>query len=243
MKKSLAFALSVFAVAATTNVSNAAIITFNTPGAFNAATSGLTFTSENFTTATPGLLSFGTSHGFNGFSASAVNSANSDMAFYVAPNPFSGAQHAPFTSSQYLGWSEDHPQKNGSGTFGPTVTITFDDPQSAVAFDFLDSDFSDEYRLFVDGVEVPFPSATNTSLDNNIFFGLVDNMGTFTTLRFTEQGTSPGGFVEEFGVDNIRFAAAPVPEPASIAVWSVLLLTVVGATFYMRRRKLQPATN
>ncbi len=51
------------------------------------------------------------------------------------------------------------------------------------------------------------------------------------------------GSNQSYHLSNTNFTFNLVPEPASIAVWSVLLLTVVGATFYMRRRNLQLATN
>ncbi|GAB4161766.1 MAG: hypothetical protein Tsb009_38980 [Planctomycetaceae bacterium] len=218
---------------------NAGIMTFTNQGAFNAATSGSSFTLQNFNSATPGNLTKGVNHNFGGFTARADGGGTSS--FYIAPNPFTGAQHPPFTASQHLGWAEDGPFSNGSTFFGPTITITFDNPQSAVSFDFLDSDGTDEYRLFVDGTEVSFPSAISDT-DQAFFFGITNDMGGITELQFTTQGTNPGGFVEEFGIDNIRFAEAVVPEPASIAVWSLILL--VGASFIvLRSRKSQPALN
>jgi hypothetical protein len=39
----------------------------------------------------------------------------------------------------------------------------------------------------------------------------------------------------QYGIDNLIFEASPVPEPASLAVWSMLLLSVAGASVYLKR--------
>jgi len=212
-----------------------------TQASFNAATAALSFASEDFTSATPGNLSFGTAHAYNGFTATATQSTRgtNNMGFAVYPSGHSGSQHAPFTSSQYLGWSEDTPYLNGNGRYGPTVTLDFTSSVNAISFDFLDSDRTDEYHLLVDGIDIGnlFPSFAS-NLDADFFFGITDSLGGISSIAFSTNRTSSGGFVEEFGIDNINFssvASAPnaVPEPTAIAL---LGLSLVGFGFSRKEK-------
>jgi len=69
--------------------------------------------------------------------------------------------------------------------------------------------------LAVDDVGVAFPSAS--SFDGSTFYGVYDDTVAFTTLTFTS--ISPGGFVEEMGLDNLSFYdAAQVPVPTTLAL-------------------------
>jgi hypothetical protein len=232
---SLLWAVALGVAALQQNV-DAGLITYTNESSFAAATAGLTFASQDFTSATPGALSKNTAHDFGGFSASAVDNTtgSNNMIFYIAPATFSGAQHSPFTNSQHLGWAEDPPGLGNGIPFGPTVTIQFDAPQTAVSFLFLDSDSTDEYRLSVNGTNVVFPS-NSTSFDGAFFFGLVNTTDFISTLVFSADDTSPGGVVEEFGIDNLRFSSAStVPEPMSVTIWS---LGILGLTTGARRRR------
>ncbi len=167
---------------------------------FQAASSQLSL--EDFSSFTPGAFPESLANDLGDFSVSWEDGAGSNgMAAYIAPNPFSAAEHAPFTTSQYLGWSEVSPYSSGSGTIGPTVTLIFDTAITAVGFDFLDSDFSDEYALSIDGTVVP----GLFSGDGVGFFGVTSETA-FTTLTFTS--TVQGGVVEAFGVDNLRYGIA-----------------------------------
>ncbi|MEZ6135345.1 MAG: hypothetical protein R3C53_10590 [Pirellulaceae bacterium] len=216
---------------------DAGLITYTDQSSFAAATAGLTFASQDFSSATSGALSKNTAHDFGGFSATAVDNTtgSNNMVFYIAPASFSGAQYSPFTNSQHLGWAEDPPGiGNGSGQYGPTVTIQFDAPQTAVSFLFLDSDVTDEYRLSVDGVNVAFPS-NSSSFRGAFFFGLINSTDSISTLVFSADNTSPGGVVEEFGIDDLRFSLAnTVPEPMSVTIWSLGILGLASGT---RRRR------
>lgn len=227
----------------TAGSAHAAPMFFTDQSSFDSATSALTFGLEDFSSQTPRLLADNTPHTFNGFTADSTEVPGNNTAFYVAPDDFSGAEHTPFTTSQHLGWAESVSTSafsfSGFGNFGPTITLTFANPLNALSFMFLDSDSTDEYRLAVDGVDVGsvFPP-TGTSFDNSTFFGIVDNMGTFQTITFSTPTTNPGGFVEEFGIDDVRYANATatslVPEPASMTLFS---LGALGMGFAARRRR------
>ena len=228
MKSSITAILLLLAASQATN---AMPVFHTTQGSFDSATVSLSFSTEDFTSASPGDLSFGTTHSFNGFTASAAqNTTNSNnMGLAIFPSPHLGSQHAPFTSSQYLGWAEDTPFKNGSGNFGPTVTLSFSSPITAISFDFLDSDGTDEYHLFVDGQNsgASFPSFSSGT-DSAFFFGITDLAG-ISSIAFSADSTSPGGFVEEFGIDNVNIAAnSAVPVPAAVWLMGSALLGLAG---------------
>ena len=237
------FLIAILTVLVMTTQSQAGIMVFTDQAAFNAATSGLTFGSEDFSSSTPALLPDNTAVGFNGFTATSTE-VGGTSAFYVAPDDFAGAQHAPFTSSQHLGWAESVSTSEfrfiGSTGEGPTISLDFDSPVNAASFQFLDSDNTDEYTLSIDGVSVPtFPSTIDNSFDGAFFFGIFDDTGTFSNLTFAAPVPSTGGFVEEFGIDNIQFsnAGSPdvVPEPTSLAIF---LGVAISAIPVRRRRKL-----
>ena len=220
--------LSILASAAALSVSavsHAALISTTDQAAFNAGVVGLSSVIETFDSATPGIINQA-GQAFPNFTVSWVNGTGSNMAVYITDNTFAGAQFAPFTSSQHLGWAEDSELFNGSGTNGPTVTITFDSAISGVSFDWYDTDSTDEYLLSVDGNNVSFPSAT--SFDGSTFFGVFDDSSVFTTLTFTS--TSPGGFVEEMGLDNLTIYGqqrAAVPVPATFGLLGLGLASLV----------------
>ena len=222
MKKALAILL----IATSSFTSQASLITYTDEMAYNNATSSLIFAIEDFESASVGLLTKDTQHNFTGFSvqASDNNTGSNNEGFEVYPNGFTGAQHSPFTTSQYLGWGEYTPNFNGFGTYGVTVSLSFASPLEAIAFDFLDSDSTDEYNLLVNGVNVTSFLSNGTSYDGSFFFGLVDTAG-ISSVVFSADSTSPGGFTEEFGIDNVRTATlTSVPEPSTIAIFGLALI-------------------
>lgn len=226
MKKKLA----IVSLAVSSFTSQASLITYTDEMAYNSATSSLTFAIEDFESASVGLLTKATQYNFTGFSAQANDNTTgtNNEGFEIYPSGFSGAEHSPFTASKYLGWSEDTPNFNGSGRYGVTVSLSFASPLEAIAFDFLDSDSSDEYNLLVNGVNVTSFLSNGTSYDGSFFFGLVDTAG-ISSVVFSADSTSPGGFTEEFGIDNVRTATlTSVPEPSTIAIFGLALIGLVS---------------
>lgn len=206
-------------------------IFYTDEAAFNADSAALTFLMEDFTSSTAGALAFDTTYNFNGFSASASQNTtgSNNTGFEIFPVGHTGSQHAPFTTSQYLGWAEDTPNKNGSGGYGATVTLNFATQLNALAFNFLDSDRTDEYHLSIDGVDImsAFPSF-GSSYDSAGFFGVLDISG-ISSVIFSADSTSPGGYVEEFGIDNVRTSQiTSVPEPSTLAIFG---LGILGLAF------------
>lgn len=219
---------------------NAAPTFYTNSASFSTATLGYSFITEDFTTATPGDLAFNTPLAFNGFSVTATQnlSTSNDMGLAIYPSGNASSQHAPFTTSQYLGWAEDTPYKNGFGVYGPTITFNFTSALQAISFNFLDADNTDEYYLLVNGVAVgsAFPAFATTN-DAAFFFGIIDPAG-INSLTFTTNTTSPGGLVEEFGIDNIKLSNIPattVPTPTALWLLGVGLLGFARNSRLIRR--------
>lgn len=226
MKKYLTPLVSLTLLAFTSISAQASLITYTDEAVFNSATSGTTFTVEDFESYSAGLLTKGIQHNFIGFSAQAEDNTTgtNNEGFEVYPSGYTGAQHSPFTTSQFLGWSEDTPNFNGNGRYGVTVSLSFTSPLQFIAFDFLDSDNTDEYRLFVNGNNVTSFLSNGSSYDDSFFFGLADTAG-ITSVVFSADSTSPGGFTEEFGIDNVRTSTlTSIPEPSTIAIFGLALL-------------------
>lgn len=216
----------------------AAITTYSNNGSFSTASLALgaaATTLENFGSESPGLLPMDTPVSFNGFTASASNVGADDMGFYVASNNYAGAQYAPFTSSQYLGWGEESEFGGHNGGLAPDITLTFGPNVRAFGFDYLDSDSTDETRIFVNGIEIglggngdAFTPTTNLSFRGVTYYGIVSDTD-ILTVEF--KGTGPGGFVDAQGIDNIQIVTI-VPEPSSTA-----LLGLGAAGLLLRRRR------
>jgi hypothetical protein len=228
MKKFISPLMSILLLSVTSLSAQASLITYTDETAYNSATSAFTFVLEDFESSTAGLLSKGTQHSFTGFTAQADDNTtgSNNEGFEIYPSGFSGSQHAPFTTSQYLGWSENTPNFAGTGDFGVTVSLDFATPLQAISFDFLDSDGTDEYNLLVNGVDVSSFLSTSSTFDDSFFFGLVDTAG-ITSVVFSADSTNPGGFTEEFGIDNVSTSALPstsVPEPSTLAIFGLALL-------------------
>lgn len=201
----------------------AAIITYTNQAAWEAAVSG-TILVETFNgQAVRNFASTISESGFNGFSLSGIENGES-------VGIRTGATSGNIDGSQFLGW------QNGDGNAGPTINFNLTSPASAFAFNWFDTDPTDEYELLIDGVSYfnpPFSTGTGGG-----FFGIVNTSGTFSTATIRNAiGQSPGGFVDPFGVDNVRSVQSEaVPEPATLAMWGLGALGCVIAKY--RRRKV-----
>lgn len=199
-----------------------AIIVYTDQAAWQAAVGGGTIV-ENFNSQTvrnfPGPIN---ESGFNGFNLS--GSTGGDI---VGIQP--GGAGGNINGSPFLGW------RHGDGNYGPTITFNFLNPTHAFAFNWVDTDFSDEYELFVDGQSFfnpPFSSNTGAG-----FFGIIKTDGAFTSATIRNAvGQTPGGVIDPFGIDNVQMAATVTPEPASLAIWGLASLGLA----YGARRARQP---
>ena len=227
VKMKLAIA-AVIAASAITTSAQATLTTYTNLAAFQAAAG--TTTLEDFSSAALGYSNSNYSGTFNGFSLSSVSNnnlsgiANGTIANFgdnfLIPAAFNG-QH-------FYGWGNGN-----AGGVGPTTTIDFGGPATALGFDWFNTDPNDTYSLTVNAL-------TATALYDNVngpassgFFGIVATNGeTFNSA--TIQTAHAGGYISTEGIDNLRVStAATVPEPATLSILG-LGLAVLG---FSRRRK------
>ena len=211
------------------------VITYTTAPAFATAAGPLSL--ENFNSSPLGRFNFGTAYQFNGFTITA------------SPNPFGtgpGAGIANTIKSNIDGtprlvWGQDTFGPNLQG-WGPQILFTFDTAVTAFGFDWRDTDVSDGYELVVLGNSiggsisaVPYPRTSGTG-----FFGFVsDTPFSSVLLRQVQRG----GVLEDMSMDNVRFSAAAVPEPASLAVFGIgACIAGFGAARRRRSEEHQAAT-
>ena len=173
------------------------------------------------------------------FNNQTTESFGSTYAYAGTPNPFEGFTLSGelnggtagifdgtlignIDGTTYLGWN-DREQLGGDMTANgaPTMTFNFDNPVTAFAFQWTDTDGTDEYEVNIGGTlfsDPPFgDQGSHTPITG--FWGVVetDPANAFTTAVFTLKET--GGGLREMGIDNVRTVANPaVPEPSSLAV-------------------------
>ena len=113
---------------------------------------------------------------------------------------------------------------------GATTTFTFAAPQVAFGgiFNMTPGGLGSSLRFFIDGVEL----ATQVpSVGGEQFFGFSSTTA-FSSVRVAS-GSNPGQ--ETYNLDNLRFAAGAVPEPAT---WAMLILGfgVIGGAMRTRQQ-------
>jgi hypothetical protein len=180
------------------------------------------FITEDFTSSPLSMTTSNFTQNFNGFSLGATTFGDW---VGVTNNTSTACQNTPlctaFSNQNYFGW------RNGNGGHGPD--IAFNGLGSAIGFDFFNSDPTDDYRIFVNGSLV---GAFNKS--NAGFFGVRATAGdTITSFQIMHHST--GGYVGLAGIDNVRTSSVNVPEPSSIAILGLGLISLIG----VNRRKIK----
>lgn len=196
------------------------IITYTDRTAFEAAAG--TLTNFNFNSSPVGTFN---SSDFGDFTASKTDA---ELTIGVA----AGGAFTNVNGSNHLFFTADFTQS--------PLTLTFDTAISAFGFDWRTTDStSDGLDLVIDGILYTISPASPASG----FFGIIDDAGTFSVVELQDD-VDGGGFNEGVGFDNLSFGqAAPVPEPASIAVFSIAAcITAAGAARKRHFEKTQLVT-
>lgn len=137
---------------------------------------------------------------FTGFTLS--NVANGDYSGIVTGSYGGATPPSAFDGQNYYGWAD----RNGDQA--PTTTLSFNNPTTALGFDYFNTDYTDGYSITVNG-QTHLYAPTNSSG----FFGVIATGGeTFTSA--TIQTAFFGGYVDTAGLDNVRVTAVPPPPPA-----------------------------
>lgn len=193
---------------------SAATTSYTNATAFAAAAGTLQL--ENFRGEVRGSSLAGT-RDFGGFTTT-LNSSVTDPAFNVVGGPSSlNSAGLPGTNLQ-IGLLE-----------GETFTFTFD--SAITAFGALFANVNDFFprSTFSGGGTTDWLPVVNRF--GARFFGIVSDTP-FTTVTITG-----GLFTEGFGIDNVRWAAAPVPTPVPLPASGILLLGAVLAVGAIGRRR------
>ena len=145
------------------------------------------------------------------------------------------------SGTQFLAFNQFSTLSDGGTPIDPQ-TILFSSPQENVSI-FAASGFG----------AASFTLQAYDSMNNLLGSDVQASNGPFVQLSFADNNTGISRVVltaandNAFVLDDLTFEALevepePVPEPASIAVWSLLLLTGV-AVVWMRRRRAVPVLN
>lgn len=173
--------------------------------------------------------------------AAGVYDFNSDAAINISL----AKDFGPFTVERNTAYDLDIVEGNQPGNIDGTnflnyytrnhsesISVTFDDPISAFAFDWVNTDTSnDRIQLVIGG------STFDVGGPGRGFFGVVEDTGASLGLPVEilfSDTPGNGGHLSRANLDNFRYSTdSVVPEPTSIALWS---LGLVGMTLARRRR-------
>lgn len=253
----------VIALLALCSTTQGAVTTYNTQAGFLDALSGPTGTEdfESFSTF-PGALGgqdvLGLTLNFG--------SINTGSVTYETAGPTAGLNPDAFISNWTYVVGGDVPGSqylNADHTAIASLTVNFDAPVSAFGFFLYDAGDTgpagtpnpEDYELILDNGEVVTIPTLGNGNGSAQYFGVIDDMGSFTSATFDQQYLADLYGVDDLTVQNFvemmdpvtpdpvdpgpaepgppspppppsgEPPAAAVPEPASFAVWGALLLS------------------
>lgn len=224
-KMKLVAAVAALGVACLSTSAHATLTVYTDMNAFLAAAG--TTTMETFSSGRTGYSDSNFSGSFNGFSLSSVS--NGDFSGIATGSIASGGDNSSingsFSGQKFYGWGEG--TGAASGNVGPTTTFNFGGPVTAFGFTWFNTDVTDNYSVIVNAL-----NQVALNFASSGFFGIVATGGeTFSTASI--QTSSFGGYISTAGIDNVRVAAAAVPEPESLAL---LGLALAGLGLSRKRR-------
>ena len=186
---------------------------------------------EDFNAETPRLFSEGASESFNGFSVSVSALIDSSIGILTAqeindPTRLGTIPNVPSTNpSNALGW---YGNNTGVGTSqGPTFSLEFTQPITALGFDYFDSDDTDAFLIRVSNNDQPFNDPPwGPGFVGDAFFG-IDSDTPFDRVDISFFPPE-GGFLGSFSMDNIYTKTAVIPVPAAAWLFGSGLLGLIG---------------
>ena len=206
-------------------VADAALIIYNSRAAFNAAAPGLPL--ETFESST---LTSGNAVSFAGPLSSLTNNSTFSAGSLLNGFSLSTTSDNVYTGRDFGG----SPGANVSSVlFAANMNLDFTPGVTAIGLD-LQGWNSTNGPWTVDVIG-PGGSLGVYNLPTGQFFGVISTSGPISRLFLDKPNT--GGTI-----DNLAFGLAPaaeVPEPASLALWS--LMSVAGLAAWRRRRKATTA--
>jgi len=205
--------------AASAGAADAAVTTYTSSAAFNAALASFTPTVENFSSGSAGQT-IASGGSFNGNTY--TTSGNPSLDGTIITNQFNS-----FTGLSLGG------NQSGSAQFffsGDHVTVTFAAPVFAVGAFFNVNADSGNFGVTVGGDTASADSATYDT-STFVFAGLVSDTSFNSATFFSSDG---GAGTASFNIPEIISVAAGVPEPAS---WAMMLMGFGGLGAVLRRRR------
>lgn len=177
---------------------------------------------EDFNSSTPTVFLGGVANQFSGFTLTAENDGASFLTDGTGGNNIDGTNHLDLFVA---------PAVPDFGLARESALLTFDEPTTAVAFDFADlfsSSGTQGVDFLIDGVLIGNTNDLGVGANGGVvastFIGIYSDTA-FTTLEFASPDPA---FGETFGVDNLRIE---VPAPGAAA-----LAGLAGVVAVRRRR-------
>ncbi len=195
---------------------DAAFVTYTNLAAFQTAAGSTSVETFNSAPAFNTTGAFGPNV-YNGFSLSGNGNGN-NIGIHTGSVASSGAETpipAAFTGQNFFGWGS----VAGGAING--VTFNFTQPTTAFAFDWFNTDTTDQYQITFSGpatAATSFTAPPFTVGGTTGFFG-VTSTTVFTTATITN--VFNGGYISDEGFDNVRVGAAAsvaTPAPAGVVV-------------------------
>ncbi len=118
-----------------------------------------------------------------------------------------------------------------------SLILTFDRPITAIGFDLNPNPGTIHNPAGNNPNVIDFTTSAGGGSFNLPTTDVTEFRGFTFDMPFTSFTMTSNSFFPTWGLDNLAAVSSPVPEPSSIAVWSLLALVVGGTGWYRRKRR------